>query len=121
MATSVAVVTQAPEHALWPVGHDVAQRPETQRSPAPQLTSQAPQWAGSLSSVAHTPPHSLWPVGHEVTQRPAAHDCPAAQVVPQVPQLRRSVCVSTQSREAPVTHSVRVPEQPERQVPSEQT
>lgn len=74
LATSVAVVTQAPEQAVCDEGHDVTQRPLAQRSPAPQLTSQAPQWAGSLSSVEQTPPHSLCPVGHEVTQRPAAHD-----------------------------------------------
>jgi hypothetical protein len=55
------------------------QRPARQTSPGPQATSQAPQFARSLSRSAHCPLHSFRP--RRQRQRPFSQRAPAQHFV----------------------------------------
>jgi len=61
-------VTQAPEQAVWPVGHTEAQAPLAHTSPDGQAVPHAPQLDVSLVTFTHAPEHIIVPAGHEVEQ-----------------------------------------------------
>jgi hypothetical protein len=50
--------TQAPSQAMVPLEQSLLHRPASQTSFVSQVTSQLPQWLGSLLMSTHTPWHS---------------------------------------------------------------
>lgn len=75
------------------------QAPATQFPPAPQTTSQEPQFDGSAWVFVHPPPQFTSPVAQTSVHAPFEQTFPAseAQVVPHVPQFFGSLCVSVQT------------------------
>jgi hypothetical protein len=71
------------------------QMPPTQVWPAPQVTPQPPQLAGSLAVVTHWPLQLDWPAGH--WHVPPWQVFPLLQTTPQPPQLLLSEPVVTQA------------------------
>ena len=93
------------------------QSPMRHAKPAPQVTPQAPQLAGSYCAFTQRPLQLICVAVQAPAQAPPVQTWPAAQVVPQAPQLATLVLVSTQRS----PHRVVPVGQPGWQTPSAQS
>jgi hypothetical protein len=96
---SLANVTQAPLHVVWPGGHVEVQTPLAHTSPEGQAVPHVPQLAGSLDRFTQAPEQLVCPAAHCEPQVPFEQTSPAGQVVPHVPQLAGSLARVTQAPE----------------------
>jgi hypothetical protein len=71
LPTSLAVLTQAPPQAVWPVGQP--QRPMAHTWPPVHATPHAPQLALLALVSKHTPPQLVVPAGHSTMHAPLEH------------------------------------------------